>query len=454
MSFTTGKISATFGLVAPTPVTRPTGSGTGHALPAKASGSGSQRFSGAGSGHARIAKASGSGSNGLPLVWDSVNSLTLPGEVFTSGGGTWIDAAGVLHTAAANVARAYYDANGVRHRLVEGGAANMYPRSEPTVAQLTSPTAGVTDNAIFGALGYSNGVHVAGGTGVEEDVRIAVTPAASTTYTLSVYVIMDDGSAPKAGSTSDATADFNLFISNTGIDATACVVKRVAATTLYRVSATGAVGASPSPINGLRRTTSHTQRGFSVVGFQLETGPFATSYIKATGTSVSRSGESLYLPWAYGPRQMTLLANVVDLGTSQVGSARFLEITGATSVNPRFILDTTGTLGAVQVFHGNATTAVSAGLLGATLGASEKFRALLNANGSVQLGMAVNGAAEVVSATTAANPLAAQWAAINQRLWIGCPGGGAGAASGFAAFRSLKIAFDTALTMAQMEAFV
>lgn len=114
---------------------------------------------------------------------------------------------------------------------------------------------------------------------------IAVT--ASATYTVSVFVVMDDGLAPVLGT------DFRLSSGATAI--TTGLVKHIHGS-LYRVSGNYTESSTTSRQIGVVKIGAYSPRTFRVIGIQVETGSRATSYIPTTGAAASRAADVLSIP--------------------------------------------------------------------------------------------------------------------------------------------------------------
>ena len=185
--------------------------------------------------------------------------------------------------------------------------------------------------------------------------------------------------------------------------------------------------------------------GVYVWGLQLEQAAFASSYIKTAGSTVTRNAETCYFDFPFDPREMTVYAELIERGSiGSVGETRILHIGSATSTaDPRLTIHLATTDYRVQ--HDNATTTVTSTLAAApSIGDTNELRAVLAANGSVQLHQSVNSAAETSAVATAANALGSAWAAT--RIY---PNSAGASLRGFNAFRSIKIARGTK-TMEQM----
>jgi hypothetical protein len=177
--------------------------------------------------------------------------------------------------------------------LVEEGTTNIWAYSDPTIAQIPTK-AGVTDAGGVGDR-FSNGVYFGDNSVVRYAYRAdALSPG--TLYTLSCYVLMDDGEAPVVG-TNNTSGDF-CFILQAGISGYPVTVTPVG-DDIYRVSVSFT---SQSPIVssrcGIAKYTGQSSRGFKVSGFQVEAKPYATTLMPTSGASATRSPEVATIPTA------------------------------------------------------------------------------------------------------------------------------------------------------------
>lgn len=393
------------------------------------------------------------GDNGLPINWSATDLLKPlgPASLVLTGpsGRTYHDTNGVLQNPGTNVSRlANYSQTStglwVENWLLEGSSrTNVYPISEPGVADLTAPTAGVTDNAIFSAYGFSKGVHVAGSTGITEIVRVSVPGlAATTTYAFGVYVLMDDLGVPKAGTSGDATADMMLVISS-AIVSSGWVVRRLGTTPLYRISGVATTSGSPTAVVAVERSTSHTQRGFSVVGLQCEAAAASSSYIKTTGTSVTIAGETAYVPLSLPPITSTYYAKFVERGLCVNGVANARVLNAGDSVSTAQMQIKMGGANKYQtsLFRSDGTSVTSNAASSPVVGDEVELRVELTIDGSgnatVQTYQSINGAAEVAGGLSSVlATMDAAWS--NQRLYVG--GASGGAAGGLIGLEAVKVA--------------
>lgn len=125
--------------------------------------------------------------------------------------------------------------------------------------------------------------------------------------------------------------------------------------------------------------------------------------------------------WAYPqvPRLLTAYLEFVENGTLAIASAALLYFGNAGNTGARLWTDSTGSF--YRVRHHNGTTEVTSTLAAApTSGQRVVLRAVLFADGSVQLHQSINGAAETSAAASGANTLAAAWS--DTRLYLGTTG--------------------------------
>ena len=118
---------------------------------------------------------------------------------------------------------------------------------------------------------------------------ISVTDAA--TYSISVFVEMDDASAPTVGAANNSG---DLSITLNGVIATAkLLVKRIGTGNLYRISGSIVASATASHPAGFTKYVGQSAKSFRIVGIQVETGSRATSYIATAGATVTRAADVL-----------------------------------------------------------------------------------------------------------------------------------------------------------------
>ena len=176
--------------------------------------------------------------------------------------------------------------------LMEEQRTNLYTQSE-FESGLSGAVGLVTSSTMTGPFGTTINAAAYGHDGSTASYLYKGTVIASTTYTLSVFVRMDDGGAPSFGSTngSSVTNDFALIIAGGIATATDYVVQNFG-NGLYRVSGTITTGATNLSNNGVLKYATNSSRTFKTSAWQLEAGSFATSYIPTVASQVTRSTDN------------------------------------------------------------------------------------------------------------------------------------------------------------------
>jgi hypothetical protein len=118
---------------------------------------------------------------------------------------------------------------------------------------------------------------------------------------------------------------------------------------------------------------------------------------------------------------MTIYLNFVEVGSSLVSSAGLVSLSGAGFNAPWLALFASGAAAPYAVKHTTTVSDVSSAL-GATpaVGDTVELVAWLNADGSVQIGQALNGAVATTSGVPGVLALASAWSAA--RLYVGSLG--------------------------------
>ena len=199
------------------------------------------------------------------------------------------------------------------------------------------------------------------------------TPAASTVYTMSVFVRMDDGNAPSFGSATfnSNLNDFALMVGGSFIAANTFVVQNMG-NNIYRVIGTLTSSASPTSNTGVLKYGTNSNRTFRVTGWQLEQASFATSYIPTLAASATRSADVASVAIAsfpYNQSEGTIVANA-ELLTAQSPAYR-------TVYQLRYV-DGTNRLSSILVINsstlqnGSAVSGVTTAALNSTVATSFK----------------------------------------------------------------------------------
>jgi hypothetical protein len=202
---------------------------------------------------------------------------------------TFIGSNGQVQTAAANVARMQYNPLNLALPpilLLEPAATNLLQYSEGTVAQSGG---GNVANAAVTIPGFANSIQFGDNSVARYSYRSSnvLGTAIGSTYTLSVFVMMDDGTAPVVANT--ISGDF-LFVWEGGTVVGGMI--QSFGNGLYRCSVRVVATLAASGNNGIVKYTTHSARGFRITGLQLQLGHYADSYIPTTSNVATRSGDA------------------------------------------------------------------------------------------------------------------------------------------------------------------
>jgi len=268
-------------------------------------------------------------SGGVPsLGLDFTSGVLDPRVTFTRAStATRVNAAGLIESVAINGPRFDYDPATLAPKglLIEEQRTNLYTQSE-FESGLSGAVGLVTSSTMVGPFGTTMNAAAFGHDGSTVSYLYKGATVASTTYTLSVFVRMDDGGAPSFGSTNGAsvTNDFALIIAGGIATATDYVVQNFG-NGLYRVSGTLTTGATTLGNNGVVKYASNSSRTFKTSAWQLEAGAFATSYIPTVESQVTRSTDNASMTGAnfsswYNATEGTLFAQASAFGLLAAGN--------------------------------------------------------------------------------------------------------------------------------------
>lgn len=170
-------------------------------------------------------------------------------------------------------------------------------------------------------------------------------------------------------------------------------------------------------------TTGVTGAGTGTVyvgGVQWENASSASSYIKTTTASVSRSVDSFYWDFPHAPQAMATYCRFVHRHIQS--GARLWGITSDSDAPSRVLVYMNGS-GRYYFYHHEGGVAVESGnVTGANIGDVVEVVGVLNANGSVRLIQSINGAVVDDAGTTGALALGSAWA--GPKLWLNATGVG------------------------------
>jgi hypothetical protein len=347
------------------------------------------------------------------------------------GAASYTDASLAVASAAAGVLRSSHyvldPTTGVYvpSTLLEGQGQNLCSGySEPTTAQVPNK-ANVADAVGFAAFGLSNGVAF-GDNSVQRYGYVPATVAAGTQYTVSAFVVMDDGTAP-ATPANDGTGDFSLVLDGVagGVIPTAqCRVRRVGGT-LYRVHGTVTPSAAGTSF-GVIKNTTNAARGFKVTGFMLAAGPITTSYIKTTGSTQSRVADLAYYTGTGDsplvvPQASWFYTRFIESGTALSGiGTRLFALTDTGAPTPWLIVDSTGTTYRVRHSDVAGVIVTSTAPVAPAIGDRVEMLIVLQ-NGAVTIRLCINAQPLQSGLTSAGSQFGALWGA--NKLWMNSIGG-------------------------------
>ena len=222
----------------------------------------------------------------LLLGYNSENNnyKPLPFDFTRASSATRVNKDGLIETVGGGKARIDFKDDSKGALLLEPQRTNLFLNSEPTSNEGAS--GGITYESFNWFLGFSNCIKFGDNSSLR--YRYGATVPATTQYTISAFVIMDDLSEPLVG-VSSVTGDF-AFVCG-GVTGGVANENIYYGNNIYRVSTTLTSGTNANN-NGIIKYTSQSSKGFRVVGLQIEQGSYATSYIPTQGSAVTRLADT------------------------------------------------------------------------------------------------------------------------------------------------------------------
>ncbi|HVX39603.1 MAG TPA: hypothetical protein VHB25_08520 [Gemmatimonadaceae bacterium] len=454
------------------------GNGVGVATALATTGGGREAFAGSGGTATARTTTAGSGDNGLFVDWVADAVHTPAGLSFTGGAGRLAqDAAGIFQAFGTNVPRItssyVFDPNTLTYVpawLLEcitrtnsalgscafadgtywGGAAAFTITAAPSCiagqsAYLHTGNGGIGTNQI---RTQSIGTFVSGQTDCRSVILQKPASNASAVSDIGIYDTTASAFVYLVRFTW-STKTFSL-LSGTGtagyIDLGNGYI-RVWITATGTAAGTGANGHGRAAYLYPNGQSGSPTTGMIVVHEQFEANAaFPSSPIITTSATVTRSAETASAPFVGVPQVMTAYVRGKQISNSQSNTG-LLDVGGYNgSTHESLVLFQTATNLSTDHFAPGAGE-VAAGVAKPIDGADFEMRALLNTDGSVTTGLAINGGVEAMSATSAAAALTGTFGAPQITF-----GKYAATSAGIWALRAIKVARGVQ-TLAQMRGF-
>ena len=238
----------------------------------------------------------------------------------------------LVQLASGQFGTSYDSVTGKYGYVPEPAATNLATYSDGGVSAYTN-RGNVSDGTAV--PGFTNGIAF-GSNSVDRYAYKPITTTAGTAYTISVFVIMDDGGAPNVG-TSQSSGDFSLVVDAFPITNAADLKTQLIGNGVYRVSGSiGSVVGGVSRNCGVVKYSTQSNRTFRFTGCQVETGSRSTSYIATAGSTATRSADVLSVPVAnipgFNSAAYTLFADFrMDTTAAVSGGIVWLGDVGATN---------------------------------------------------------------------------------------------------------------------------
>ena len=208
-------------------------------------------------------------------------------------------------------------AAGVYKYVPSVAVTNLATYSEGAAANWN--VSNVTDGTTF--FGRDNALAF-GNNSVERSAHKTITTTSGVTYSVSFFVIMDDGLVPVIG-TSISTGDFAIVISSKLVASAVNTLIVNCGGGVYRVSA-WYTATDTLNIYGCYKYTGQSSRGFRVSGIQISVGDAAGNYIKTTAATVTCAATVLKVPVAkmsgFKTAGCTLVADVIPVVETAAGA--------------------------------------------------------------------------------------------------------------------------------------
>jgi hypothetical protein len=354
---------------------------------------------------------------GMLTVFDFRNKMTaLPpalqamGATYTRNSEKRVVQDGALVTLAANQFGTSYDpVTGLYGYVPEPAATNLATNSDGAASTYTNRSNVADGSAV---PGFTNGIAY-GDASLNRFAYKPLSVTSGTVYSVSVFVIMDDGGAPIVGATS-TTGDFSIINDSTGTGGV--LLTRLIGSNVYRVSSSRTCGTTGTRNFGIAKYTTQSARTFRTTGIQVEVGLRATSYIATDDSTKTRAIDVLAVPLANVPGfNAAGYSLFMDqrMDTTLAASVVGVELSDLTASNRALLAATGGTVAAAQssATAGNAGAA-TAGALGLN---RVRYAASFSPNNLMIAGAGVAGTPDT-SVTMPVSPTRLSFCSFNNTL--------------------------------------
>lgn len=159
--------------------------------------------------------------------------------------------------------------------------------------------------------------------------------------------------------------------------------------------------------------------GIMLWGAQLEEAmPAETSLMQSSAASLGRAAETVYVPFPYTPRPMSLYVKFIErCGFALTGTVVF--IGSAASGDARLFIQSNGSV--YRGIHDNGTASISTLAAAPSYGDTVELLLTVGVDGTPILYQSINGATATTGTGQTAQPFAGAWS--DTRLYLGTEGG-------------------------------
>lgn len=238
---------------------------------------------------------------------------------------------------------------------IEGQRTNLMPRWDPTAAQIVRK-AGCTDAdaPVVAPLAGRNWIALDNSSATAFLYQVGP-DAASTIYTISVFVETVDGSQPVAGTTT-TSGDFGFVVAG-GLVVSSATYRKVAGN-IWLVSVTTTTNATPASTSaGIVRYDTQPKRPLKFSGFQLEQASTPSSPIITTGAAATVGADNLALAKTIAAGEDFTVVESADLAASAPAVGEILFGWGNTT-NGFYVLRNSSDAVSLRVFVAGTQTIV------------------------------------------------------------------------------------------------